>query len=97
MKIDATHLVSLFEHATEGIILTNGEGNIVLMNPASMRMFGYEDGEILGQPIEVLLPESIRHRHINLREAFYHQPQNRVMGHGRDLCRERSYRLRYVP
>lgn len=85
MKIDATHLVSLFEYATEGIILTNGEGNIVLMNPASMRMFGYEAGEMLGQPVEVLLPESIRHRHVNLREAFYHHPQNRVMGHGRDL------------
>lgn len=60
------------------------------MNPASMRMFGYEGGEILGKPIEVLLPESIRHRHVDLRNAFYHHPQNRVMGHGRDLYAKRK-------
>jgi PAS domain S-box-containing protein len=90
MQIDATHLTSLFENATEGIILTNGEGRIVLMNPAAQRMFGYEGDEILGSPIEVLLPEKIRHHHTELRSEFYHHPQNRSMGHGRDLYGKRK-------
>lgn len=85
MKVDATHLTSLFENATEGIVLTNGEGKIVLMNPASKRVFGYEGNEIIGSPIEVLIPDRFRPHHGELREGFYNHPQNRVMGHGRDL------------
>ena len=39
--LDQAHMTSLFENATEGIILTNGQGHIVLANPAAERMFGY--------------------------------------------------------
>jgi PAS domain S-box-containing protein len=85
MNIDATHLVSLFENATEGIVLTNGKGQIVLVNPAAQRMFGYKENELIGSPIEVLLPERVKPHHHHLREGFYEHPQNRVMGHGRDL------------
>jgi PAS domain S-box-containing protein len=85
MQVDATHLTSLFENATEGIILTNTEGKIILVNPAARRMFGYLDGGLVGQQIEVLIPENMRSRHVNLRHGFIQQPQNRVMGHGRDL------------
>lgn len=90
MKVDATHLTSLFEYATEGIVLTNGEGKIVLMNPASLRMFGYEKNEIIGKPIEVLIPVRYHHHHAALREGFYEHPQNRVMGHGRDLYAQKQ-------
>ena len=38
--LDQAHMTSLFENATEGIILTNGRGQIVLANPAAERMFG---------------------------------------------------------
>lgn len=90
MKVDATHLTSLFENATEGIVLTNGEGKIVLMNPASKRVFGYDGDEVIGLPIEVLIPERFRPHHSDLREGFYKHPQNRVMGHGRDLYAKRK-------
>lgn len=85
MTIDATHLTSLFENATEGIILTNGKGEIVLVNPAAERMFGYTADELISKPIEILLPDSVRPHHHVLREGFYKNPSNRVMGHGRDL------------
>src|SRR5215831_1724062 len=85
MKRDPTHLVSLFENATEGIILSNNEGKIVMVNPAAQRVFGYTEDELVGQPIEVLLPERTRPQHHGLRENFYQHPQNRQMGHGRDL------------
>jgi PAS domain S-box-containing protein len=90
MQLDATHLTSLFENATEGIILTNGHGNIVLVNPAAQRVFGYTENELIGNPIEVLIPENIRPRHHSLREGFYKNPSNRVMGHGRDLYGKRK-------
>lgn len=90
MQVDATHLTSLFENATEGIILTNGDGNIVLVNPAAQRVFGYTENELIGSPIEVLIPERTRAHHHSLREGFYEKPSNRVMGHGRDLYGKRK-------
>ncbi len=83
--IDATHIIFLFEHATEGIILTNRSGTIILANPATEKMFGYGKDELPGNPIELLIPENFRHHHHQLRDGFYHQPSNRVMGHNRDL------------
>lgn len=79
------HLTSLFEYATEGIILTQGNGPVVLFNPAAERMFGYAANEIIGQPIEKLIPQRYQTNHIKVREGFSRNPQNRVMGHGRDL------------
>ena len=54
--LDQAHMTSLFENATEGIILTNGRGHIVLANPAAEKMFGYTANELNGQPVEVLIP-----------------------------------------
>jgi PAS domain S-box-containing protein len=90
MNVDPTHVASLFENATEGLILTNGQGNIVLINPAAQRMFGYKAAEIIGQPVEVLIPQRFTDHHQKLRDGFYHVPQNRVMGHGRELFGKRK-------
>ena len=79
------HMTSLFENATEGIILTNGRGNIELVKPAAERMFGYTANELNGQPVEILIPGSFRHGHQGLREGFHKKPSNRSMGANRDL------------
>ena len=79
------HMTSLFENATEGIILTGMQGKIVLVNPAIERIFDYSSSELIGQHIEILIPDNIKPHHHKLREGFYHQPSNRVMGQGRDL------------
>ena len=79
------HMSSLFENATEGIILTNGSGNIVLVNPAADGMFGYTNGELIGNPIEILIPDHVKNHHHGVRDGFYQKPSNRVMGRGRDL------------
>lgn len=83
--LDQAHMQSLFENATEGIILTGREGKIVLVNPAAERIFGYTADELIGKTIEVLIPEKFRPQHHGLRAGFYQEPSNRVMGHGRDL------------
>jgi PAS domain S-box-containing protein len=83
--LDQAHLTSLFENATEGIILTGRDGKIVLINPAAERMFGYSGNEIIGQHIEILIPDQFKKSHVHLREGFYKNPSNRAMGHNRDL------------
>jgi PAS domain S-box-containing protein len=90
VKFDPSHLTSLFENATEGIILTNNTGNIVLVNPAAQKMFGYSADEIIGQSVDTLIPQKFSHKHKDLRNNFYQHPQNREMGHGRDLYARRK-------
>ncbi len=88
--LNQAHMTSLFENATEGIILTDSRGNIVMVNPAAEKMFGYAKGELEGQPIEVLIPDKFKPHHHELREGFYEKPSNRSMGHGRDLFGKRK-------
>jgi PAS domain S-box-containing protein len=85
MNTHIAHLTSLFENATEGIVLTNGTGHIILINPAAQKMFQYTGEEIIGKTIEILIPDKVKPNHQHLREGFYHKPSNRVMGQGRDL------------
>jgi len=95
MEWDKSHMTSLFENATEGIVLTNQHAEIVLANPATCRMFGYEQDELIGQKIEILLPQKHRIGHVTLRDGFYGLPQNRQMGSGRDLHGERKGGLNF--
>jgi PAS domain S-box-containing protein len=85
MQIDQSHISSLFENATEGFVITNSAADIVLVNPSACRMFGYTADEMVGQKIELLIPDRYRKGHVKLRNDFYSDPKNRVMGHGRDL------------
>ncbi len=76
---------ALFEHATEGIILTDEKGKIVLLNPAAFSLFQYDRDELPGQSIDVLIPRRFHHSHVKDREGFYQHPGNRTMGHNREL------------
>ena len=90
MPVDVTHLTSLFENATEGILLTDSKGSIVLVNPAAEKMFEYSSAEIIGQPVEMLIPQRFQAHHKDLRQGFYKKPSNRVMGQNRDLFARRK-------
>jgi len=90
MQYDKSHMTSLFENATEGIIVTNSNAEIILANPAACKMFHYDVHELLGKKVEVLLPRKHRVGHVKLREGFYKDPHDRVMGSGRDLFGERK-------
>jgi PAS domain S-box-containing protein len=85
LEDDKSHMTSLFENATEGIILTDRNGKIILANPSALRIFQYGEEELLGQNIDILLPHKFREGHHKLREGFYKAPANRTMGSGRDL------------
>jgi PAS domain S-box-containing protein len=68
-----------------GVLMADIEGRIIMANSALERMFCYEHGELLGQPLETLLPEPVRLQHVRDRGAYMHAPDARAMGTGRDL------------
>lgn len=76
---------SLFEAASQGILIVDQSGQIVMANPATERMFGFKLEELRGQTIEKLLPERLRIGHVAHREHYFAHPQTRPMGVGLDL------------
>ena len=76
---------ALFEAAAQGIFVVDRKGHIVMTNPATEKMLGYEQSELLGQPVEMLVPEALRAGHVGYRSGYFRHPQNRPMGHGLDL------------
>ena len=82
---DQEQVKALFDHATEGIILTDDKGKIVLLNPAAFGLFEYAPDELPGQSIDVLIPQRFHHSHVHDREGFYQHPSNRTMGQNREL------------
>lgn len=75
----------LLETAPVAIVVINQLGQIVLVNEATERLFLYEREEILGQPLEMLLPERIRAIHSMHRTGYYAEPRIRSMGVGLEL------------
>jgi len=77
---------ALFNNAAIGIITVDNKGAIRLMNGFAERLFGYTKEEIIGQKLEVLIPQRFRKVHTTHREGFYeNNPQSRPMGLGMDL------------
>lgn len=85
MRREIEMLNSLFEYASEGIIICDNQGVIRLVNPAGEKMFGYGKGELNDKKIEILLPRRYHDKHVGHREGYIKRPEPRSMGHGRDL------------
>jgi PAS domain S-box-containing protein len=77
------------EASPSGIVLVNREGNIALANTQTERMFGYDRDELMGKPVEMLLPERFASEHSAYRAKFLAAPEARAMGAGRDLFARR--------
>jgi PAS domain S-box-containing protein len=73
------------ESAPNSIVMINGEGRIVLVNSQTEETFGYRREELIGQSVEILVPERFRSQHPAYRDSFFARPQARPMGAGRDL------------
>ncbi len=83
-------LKALFEYATEGMIITNSKGEIVLVNPMAENQFGYEHEELIGKNIEVMIPDRFSQRHVKHREKYSQSPYPRPMGKGNLLYAKRK-------
>ncbi len=73
------------ESVPNAIVMVNQKGEIILVNSLSEKMFGYNREELMGQTVEILVPERFRSRHPEYHMGFYANPQAKLMGAGRDL------------
>ncbi len=67
------------------IVMVDQEGRIKLVNSQTEKSFGYDRAELLGQTVEILVPERFREKHIGYRKTFLLNPTSRPIGEGRDL------------
>jgi PAS domain S-box-containing protein len=81
---------SVWDAAAEGILLTNSDGEITLVNKQIESQFGYSREELIGQSVDILLPEANRGIHVQHRQAYIAEPDVRPMGIGRDLAGRRK-------
>jgi PAS domain S-box-containing protein len=81
---------SLCESAPDAVVITDGGGRILLVNAQTERLFGYDRADLVGQPVEILVPERHRAAHAGHRGTFFDQPASRPMGAGLDLSGRRK-------
>jgi PAS domain S-box-containing protein len=79
----------LFGFSPNGLLVIDAEARIIFLNEAVERMFGYSHDELLGQPVDTLVPERFRSQHREMIGTFAAAPRERPMGSGRDLTGQR--------
>lgn len=80
----------ILESAPDAMVIVDGDGRIVLLNAQTERLFGYQREELLGEAIEILVPERFREVHISHRARYFAEPRTRPMGVGLDLLGRRK-------
>ena len=79
--------------APAAMIMANKEGRMILINKGAETLFGYKRDELVGQPVEMLVPERFRSHYVSFREGYFGDAQARPMGAGRELfgqCKDGS-------
>ena len=83
-------LRAVFMDNPDAILVVDQQGAIVNINPRTADLFGYSEAELIGSPIEMLLPDQVRSQHVSHRQAFTAHPQLRPTRH----CRPAGRRTR---
>lgn len=84
------HYRVVFDACPDGILLADGDGIIRDVNPRLLEMFGYAPGTLEGRPVEALVPEEARERHLDYRSSYMADPTARPMGVGMELLGVRA-------
>src|SRR5580692_539797 len=79
----------LLEAAPDAMVCVDGDGRIALVNAQTERLFGYGRAELIGQPVEMLVPDDVRDIHPAHRAAYVTDPRLRPMGAGMELAGRR--------
>ena len=90
MQSSLEQFIKAAEVFPAAIVIADAEGRIVLVNGKTEAMFGYQRDELIGQTIEILIPERYRDRHVHHRYDYNSAPRTRLMGLGLDLVGRRK-------
>ena len=82
---DAARMAALLEATPDAMIIADATGRIVLLNAQAERLLGYGRDELIGKPVEVLIPERYHAVHVGHRRAYEKTPSVRQMGTGLEL------------
>ena len=74
----------------DAVVIVDRSGRIVEVNIHAAGLFGYARAELLGEPVEMLMPERVRGRHVGQRDDYSQSPYNRPMGAGMHLLARRK-------
>lgn len=85
----------LLESAPDAIVIVNDCGRIVLTNAQTEKIFGYPQPELLGQPVEMLVPERYRGSHSGHRTGFFAETRSRETGAVLEICGQRKDRTEF--
>jgi PAS domain S-box-containing protein len=85
-----TRFRRVFDSTADGLVSIDSQGFITLANTRALQMFGYETGQLIGLPIEILLPDRYQKHHPQLRQGFMLDPTTRPMGQHRELYAKRK-------
>jgi PAS domain S-box-containing protein len=77
---DQEALLAVLESVPDAVIAADADGTILLVNRQTEVLFGYPRADLVGRPIEMLMPERFRLRHVGMRERYFADPQVRPMG-----------------
>ncbi|MBL4587389.1 MAG: PAS domain S-box protein [Flavobacteriales bacterium] len=80
----------VFDSVAEGVLITDSEGTIVKANPRLHQMLGYTTGQLDGLKLETLIPKRFQHGHVDKRNGYVKNPQQRPMGQGMQLWAMRA-------
>ena len=80
----------LVESAPDAIVVVDEDARIVLVNAQVGKLFGYQPDELVGRPVEILVPDAVRPQHVRHRDVFINHPSVRPMGTGLDLSGRRK-------
>jgi diguanylate cyclase (GGDEF)-like protein/PAS domain S-box-containing protein len=81
---------ALVESAPDAMVIVGPDGRLLLVNRQTELLFGYRREELIGQPVEMLLPDAVGGRHQEHRAAYFRDPRPRPMGSGMELYARRS-------
>src|SRR6185295_12614209 len=90
LQISETKFRGLVESAPDATVIVGEDGRIVLVNSQTEQLFGYRRKELLGQPLELLMPERYRQSHLGHRRGFFADSRARPMGAGLELFGQRK-------
>jgi PAS domain S-box-containing protein len=95
VRVNEIKFRRILESAPDAMVIADGRGRIVLVNAETERLFGYPREELVGQLVDILVPERFRRKHPQHRQGYTEHPHTRSMGEGRDLWGLRKDRTEF--